>query len=182
MGTKTSANIRENIASESSAEQSAPSRLQAAAMTLAVIPLIAGYLTICHLLGIHETYAGILFLLCWAATEHVKPAGLASTFLGCSFGLLLSYGLGTLSSTYGTAGSAAFGVIMLPIVYAQISQTFPQLINLSTMIFLTVLTIPHILAVGEVQDMASSLLVGLLYFGTIIALPAVLKSRRAAAD
>lgn len=158
-----------------------PSPLKALGLLLATIPLIGGYLVLCGVLGNTEFYAGFLFLLNWAAFEHMKIDKLPNAILGAALGLALGYALKFLvTGPLGATGGYIFGAMVLPIVYCQIIGWLPMLVNFTTMTFLAVTTIPHVQAHGDFRNAAIALALGIVYFGLVLGIPAWLSARREA--
>lgn len=145
------------------------SPLKAFGLLLAVIPLIAGFIIICSLIGNADFYTGFIFLLCWTGFEQGKVETLPKALLGSALGLALSYSMHALmSGPLGLNGGYVFGLLALTIVYFQLLGMFSICINFCTMTFLAVLTIPHVQMHGNFLDMAIALLIGAVYFGLIL--------------
>lgn len=138
--------------------------LKGLGMLLAVVVVIAGFLVLAHQLQIKEFYAGFFFVLCWSALEHNKLEGLPKVLAGSLFGLALGFAMHQL----GESGALIFLGIILAVIYCQLMGWLPLIVNFSAMIFLTVLTVPHIQKYGDFQDIAKALALGILYFGTIL--------------
>jgi hypothetical protein len=157
------------IGAEAAPAAARPTPLKAAGMLAGAVALIGGYLALCALLGNAEYYAGFVFLVCWTALEHGRLARLPHTLLGAALGIGLGYALHwLLASPLGVEGGYVFGLLVLPLIYCQLMGWIAWLVNFTTMVFLTVVTIPYIQAHADFGDMFLGLLAGTLYFGLVL--------------
>ena len=144
------------------------SPLKALGLLVAVAVVIVIYVMLFGMLGNLEFYAGFLFLACWTLIDQGKMARLPHAVCGSAVGLALGYGMHVLMTTMGAAGGNVFGIIVLVVVYCQIIGWLPLFINATTMMFLSVVTIPHIQEHGDFTNMAIALGIGVVYFGLIL--------------
>ncbi|MBL0123010.1 MAG: hypothetical protein IPP88_09885 [Betaproteobacteria bacterium] len=107
-----------------------------------LVVVIGAFLWITHLLGITEVWVAFLFLLYWAGLNHAQMGMLPKAIVGAVVGLLIAYSLQQLPLRLGNAGLAVFLAIILVLVYFQIVGWLTLAVNMSTMLFLTVATIP----------------------------------------
>lgn len=155
---------------------------KALATLAAVAVIIAGFVALTALLGNGEAWAGFLFLLCWSLGEGMRPERLPRTVAGALLGIGLASLLFLLPAAAGpTAGGLAFLAALLVLVYLQIRGHAPMLINMTTMIFLTVGTVPHVQEHARFGEVLVALLLGVGYFGGLAAAAALVGQRRAAA-
>ncbi len=129
-----------------------------------LVVVIGAFLWITHLLGIREVWVAFLFLLYWAGLDHAQMANLPKAAIGAVLGLLFAYSLILLPSALGSAGLGAFLAIILVLVFCQIVGWLPIAVNMSTMLFLTVGTIPPIQAAFNFPGMLAALVAGVVYF------------------
>ena len=80
----------------------------------------------------------------------------------------LSHGMGGLVGVDQNTGMMFFGGLILVVVYIQILGKFTIAINLMTMLYLTVGTIPAIQQSASATGMASALALAILYFCGIV--------------
>lgn len=145
-----------------------PTPLQALGMLGGVMLLIGGYMTLLGMLHNLEFYAGFVFLLCWMVIEQGRLDRLPHAILGAAFGLALGIALKLLIAKFGATGGTLFGLLVLPILFCQFLGWLPLLINMTTMTFLLVVTIPHVQGHADFTAAAVSLLVGIVYFGLLL--------------
>ena len=144
-----------------------------------LIVVIGAFLWLTHLMSITEVWVAFLFLLYWAGINHSSMAMLPACIFGAVFGLLLAYALQLLPQLMGNAGLLVFLGLILAIVFCQIVGWLTLMINMSTMLFLTVGTIPPIQAGFQLTGMLMALAAGIVYFGGIIWLGTTWQASRA---
>ena len=145
-----------------------PTPLQALGMLAGVVPLTGGYLALLGALHNIEFYAGFVFLLWWMVLEHGRLDRLPHAIVGAAAGLGLGLALKLLIGNFGAAGGFMFTALMLPVLYCQFLGWLPLLINMTTMTFLLVMTIPHVQQYASFSAAGGSLLVGIAYFGVLL--------------
>jgi branched-subunit amino acid transport protein AzlD len=129
-----------------------------------LVVVIGAFLWITHLLGITEVWVAFLFLLYWAGLDHAQMETLPKAIVGAAVGLLIAYSLQQLPLSMGNAGLGVFLAIILVLVYFQIVGWLTLAVNMSTMLFLTVGTIPPIQAAFNFQALLMALGAGIIYF------------------
>lgn len=146
------------------------SPLRGLGILLAVVIVIGVFIALAMTLGVHEMWAGFLFLLCWTLVEKGGLKG----FQRALFGALVGAGLATLLKLLplwiGLPGMLLFLGILLVVIYAQIMGLFTIAINSSAMVFLTAGSIPHIqtnLDTVTITNMFTGLACGAIFFGAI---------------
>ena len=146
-----------------------------------IIVLLAGYLTISHLLGIVPTYAGILLLFYWFAVKGGAPGELAAAFVGALGGI----GNAALLVVPGVDPglSALLGLLALIVaLYCLLAGFVPLLFNQAYMLLVTVAAIPLILTEGRFVGMAASVILSAVYFGGLVWLLRLIGARRSARE
>jgi hypothetical protein len=133
-----------------------------------VMVVVAGYIALTTALGTPDFWAGFLFILYWGGIQHTDTELLPASIVGAFFGIFLLYMSHALPDWLGDAGLYAFFALMLAVIYCQIAGLFTSVINLMTMLYLTVGTIPVIQEHGSVADIALALVLGMVYFLGII--------------
>ena len=140
-----------------------------ALLTLAgVMVVVAGYIGLTSALGTPDFWAGFLFILYWGGIQHTDTEQLPASIVGALFGVFLLYMSHALPDWFGDAGRYAFFGLMLAVIYCQIAGLFTVVINLMTMLYLTVGTIPVMQEHGSVGDIALALVLGMVFFLGII--------------
>lgn len=158
------------------------SPIAAFGVLLGVIAVILGFLGLVVLLSITEVWAGFLFLLYWGGIQHLELKEYPAATLGSLFGLLLIYlahNLGTILGLPDLSLPLFLGVICT-VVYLQILGKFSLVINLASMLFLTVGTIPQ-LAELDILNIAEAVGLSALYFGLLAAIGNTIMAHKASA-
>lgn len=149
----------------------------------AIILLVGGFLALCALLGIPDAWAGFLFSLCWGLIEKLDPEALPRTVVGSLVGLGVASLLVFLPTTLGMVWGSVIAVsITLVMIYLQVRGQAFLAVNASTMVFLTVATVPHIQAHAKPSNVLFALLLGVAYFGALGWLVIAAGKRKAAAS
>jgi|GEM_PF-3546365 hypothetical protein len=121
--------------------------------------LLVGYV-----LHLRAGFAGFLFLWYWGAVEKADFGRLLPSALGAVLGAVLVWQMLYLPAQFGTAGLVAGLAVLAAMVFVQLMNWAPLLVNNSTMLFLTVLTAPALIGTVKFQDVAISVAVGTVYF------------------
>jgi hypothetical protein len=157
------------------------SPLKALGLLVAAIVMVALYIILFGALGNLEFYAGFLFLACWTLIDHGKMTRLPHAICGSALGLALGYAMHVLmAGPLGANGGHVFGAIVLVVLYCQIIGWLPLFINATTMMFLAVVTIPHIQAYGDFAKTAIALGIGIVYFGVILGIASWISAKPSA--
>ena len=163
-----------------SAPQAAPMSPGKGLLVLgAVIVVIGAFLALNHALGIAETWVAFLFLLYWAGIEQIKFNKLAACIVGAIVGLLMTFLLQTLPVQLGAIGGAVFLGAVLVLVYLQIMGWLTVAVNIVTMLFLTVGTIPLIQSGFSFTNSLLALALGVAYFAGLAGIAFLLQKRSA---
>lgn len=134
----------------------------------AVVVLVAAYIALCSGLRIVDLFPGFFFLYHWGSIEQARMTALARVIPGAVSGLALGW---LLQLTGGSlTGAIAFVLLLLPIILCQIVGRFGQVINVTTMLFLTFSTISHVQAHASFPGMFASLAIGIALFVPVVAL------------
>lgn len=133
-----------------------------------VVVVVAGFILLTSALGIPDFWAGFLFLLYWAGIQHTDTRQLLPSITGAFFGVLLLYLSHGLPDWFGDAGLFAFVGLLIVVIYCQILGLFAVAINMIAMLYLTVGTIPAVQEHCTISDIASALVLGIVYFVGII--------------
>jgi hypothetical protein len=146
---------------------------------LGVVVMIGAFIALNHALGIADFWVAFLFLLYWSSVEQMSFAKLPSCIVGALVGLLMGYLLQTLPVVMGPIGGLVFLVAILVLIYCQLMGWFPIAVNMMTMLFLTVVTIPTVQATANFLTLLAALGLGLAYFVGLLAFSNFLKQRMA---
>lgn len=138
-------------------------------MLLGVIIVVAGFIGLNAVLGIHEFWGGFLFLLYWAGLEHTSFNKLPACIVGALVGLGMGYLLSALPVWLGqTEGGLAFLGLVLVLVYFQIMGWLPVAVNMVAMLFLTVTTVPSVQQGTDFAAVLAGLVLGIVYFVALV--------------
>lgn len=145
-----------------------------------IVVLIGAFIALNHALGIADFWVAFLFLLYWSSVEQMSFARLPHCVVGALVGLAFGYALQTLPVAMGAAaGGLTFLVAILALIYCQLMGWFPVAVNMMTMLFLTVVTIPTVQGTANFGVLLAALGLGLAYFVGILAVANFLKQRSA---
>lgn len=146
---------------------------------MTVVVVIALFLVICHFAGISEFWVGIVFMMYWAGMLQAKLDQLPGTVVGAVVGLLMSHLLQQLPLWLGPSGELVFLAGMLALIYLQIMAWALIAVNMSTMLFLTVGTIPLIQPRFQFIEALIGLAAGVVYFAGIAWTASLFAKRKA---
>lgn len=163
-------------------EKQAMSPVKGLGILLAVILVIGGYIAVAVALHLSELWAGFLFLLYWSMAEDAKPDKIVKCATGSFVGAGTAALMALLPDAIGMApGMAVFGGVVLVLVYAMIMGWARVAVNMGTMIFLTVATIPHVVGHADYKQIFFGIASGIAYFGGLALVAAALAKRKAVA-
>jgi len=137
-----------------------------------VVVVVGAFIALTHFLGIADAWVAFLFLCYWAGIDHADFKKLPHCLVGAALGLTVAYLLHALPQTMGPAAG----------IYCQIMGWFLVAVNMVTMIFLTVGTIPIVQTSSSYPGLMLALLVGSLYFPGIVWAGGRVLRKRAAAE
>lgn len=144
----------------------------------AIVVVIGSFLALTHALAIHNVWAAFLFLLYWAGIEHASFEKLLPCIVGAALGLLMGFLLKMLPVWLGDPGGIVFLVAVLVLVYFQVMGWVVTAVNMVTMLYLTVTTIPSIQSGVDFVDAAVALAVGIVFFTTLVWVGTAWQKRR----
>lgn len=133
-------------------------------LLMAIVAMITLFLTLCHIMTITEFWTSFLFLLYWAGIQHSNLEQWPSTVLGATVGLLMAYLLQQSPVWFGPSGIAIFFGLILVLIYCHLMSWLSIAVNMSTMLFLAVGTIPSIQAGFDFTGALVALFAGVTYF------------------
>src|SRR5262249_38395668 len=136
-----------------------------------------GFIGLTAMLGIKEFWSGFLFLTYWAGIEQMNFKKLPGCIVGALSGLLLAYLLFVLPTWLGAGGIPVFLGLIVIVVYCQIMGWLAVAINMTTMLFLTVGTIPSVQAGVDFAGALAALILGVCYFAGLVWVGNVLRRR-----
>lgn len=147
---------------------------------LAIIVVIGAFLALNHAIGIHNVWAAFLFLLYWAGIEHASLEKMAPCVVGAALGLFMGFLLKMLPGWLGDTGMVVFLGAVLVLVYFQVMGWAVTAVNMVTMLFLTITTIPAIQTEVDFGDAARALVLGVIFFGALVWAGTALQKRQQA--
>lgn len=135
---------------------------------VAVIAVLATFLLLGAVMGLTEMWPAFILLLCWSFLEDLSVTALPRVVLGALLGIAVAAVMGVGPQAFGASWGAALGIVaVLVLVYAFILGKVRMLVNPTTMVFLTVLTIPHVQGGAALSAILAGFAWGVVYFGTI---------------
>ncbi|MGB9331461.1 MAG: hypothetical protein WCB10_11900 [Steroidobacteraceae bacterium] len=135
----------------------------------AIVVVVAMYLTLNYAMGLTESWAGFIFLVCWAVSQ-MDLSELASCAVGAFAGVLVGYAIQTLPPVLGPAALAPILCLILAMVYCQIMGRLKLIVNLTTMTFLTIASMPLVQAHVSFPNVFATLAFGVIYFAGLVAM------------
>ncbi|MFO1466079.1 MAG: hypothetical protein U1F35_06520 [Steroidobacteraceae bacterium] len=149
---------------------------------LAVIVVIGIFVALAMAVRLSEMWAGFLFLLYWSMAEGAKPQRILPSAIGAFVGMGTASMMVLLPPLVGRGpGIGLFAVTVLVLVYALIVGWASIAVNMATMLFLTVGTIPHLEANASYGQIFLGMGAGIIYFCGL-ALAATFFTRRKGAS
>ena len=133
----------------------------------AVVVVVATYLLLNHAMGLTESWAGFLFLVCWAVSV-LDPSKLAECAIGAFVGVLVAYAMQALPPVLGIVAFVPILAVILAMVYCQIMGWIKVLVNLTTMTFLTIASMPLVQAHVSFPNLFATLAFGVAYFAGLV--------------
>ena len=152
------------------ADQTPPTPAKGFLILAIMVVLIAAYLGIIHAAGNETAYAGFAFLLYWAGIDHMNLQRFVPVLVGSLFGLSVAYAMHAMPAAFGPVGMGAVMIIVLTMIYCQIMGWLTTLINMATMLFLTIGTIPALQAEDKYDHMAIAVLLAAGFSGGLVLL------------
>ncbi|MCG3168935.1 MAG: hypothetical protein CALGDGBN_00445 [Pseudomonadales bacterium] len=139
---------------------------------LAIIVVVGAFIALNSALGVHDFWAGFLFLLYWAGIEHAALEKVPACVVGSVVGLTMAWLLQSLPVWFGDAGGLIFMGLILALVYCQVMGWLTLAVNFATMLLLTAGTIPAVQKGVDFGDafvglgLAFVYFIGLVWIGT----------------
>ena len=154
---------------------------KAALIVLGVIIGVAIYIAIASVaLGLHAIYGGFFFVLFWTGFNHADPAAFMPGLLGALAGIGLGAALILFPFYFGTAGTVAALALVLLAIWLLIMGRLTMIVNLSTMLFLTVVTIPEIARPAVFLEIAAAVVLMAVLLKATFLLFKLVSNRRSA--
>ncbi len=168
------------MSSESTQAAPPPSAGIAAAITLAVVILIAGFIALGTALHLQPLYAGFTLLWFWSTVDMSDLKKLPAAVIGALAGTGTSYIVQIGASTGNTGLVVAALLIIVLALFLLIAQRMPLIFNPSYMLFVTVMNAPLIQAGENFLNVFASIALSALYFGGIFLIGTRVMAGRAA--
>lgn len=153
----------------------------AAAVTLGIIVLLAGYIALGTALGLVPLYAGFLLIWYFGAIDLLEPGALPALVIGalCGTGtaFLLQQGL----AMYGPTGTLPVLALIVFALFCQLVGWLPLAINRAYMLYLTVMAAPLVQEHERFAPVFLAIVVATVYFGGIVLIGRRLAAGRAQA-
>jgi hypothetical protein len=140
----------------------------AAAVTIGIIVIIAGYIALGTALGLVPLYAGFLLLWYFGAIDLLEPGALPALAIGalCGTGtaFLLQQGL----ALYGPAGTLPVLALIVLALFCQLVGWLPIAINRAYMLYLTIMAAPLIQTHESFVPVFAAIVLATVYFGGLV--------------
>ena len=165
--------------SDETAPAAAPfSPLTALIIVIVGIAFIVLYMVLGAQVGITSYFAGLTFFWYWAAVEGLDFKQIPQSLIGALIGLILAWQAAWLPTQLGTAGSVIGLILIVAAIYVQLMNWVPLAINRSTMLFLTFMGAPALLAKLDVVETGGAILFAAFFFCGLIKLVFMIAERR----
>ena len=135
---------------------------------ITAVVVVGSYIALNYVLAIADMWVGFLFALYWGGLERSNFKKLPDCIVGAAVGLTVAYFLHALPLALGAAALAPCIAGVIVMVFFQIMGWFVVAINMTTMLFLTVATIPSIQASSQYPQLMISMTLGALYFSIVV--------------
>jgi hypothetical protein len=151
-------------------------------LTLAVTIGIVGWVALGGgVLHLKSLFASFLLVWFWATVEKAEHRRLPSAVAGALLGLALSWVFRTAPALWGNAGMIGAVLLIVVVLFVQIMNWAPFVVNASCMLFLTVGNIPALLASADFLEVGAAVVAGAAFFGLLVWLVKLYAARKAAA-
>jgi len=133
-----------------------------------VVVVVGAFIALTQALEIADAWVAFLFLCYWAGIDHAEFKKLPHCLVGAALGLTVAHLLHALPQAMGPSAGVVCLVGILALIYFQIMGWFLVAVNMVTMIFLTVGTIPIVQTNASYPGLMLALAVGVVYFAGIV--------------
>lgn len=147
-----------------------PSAGLALLLVSAVALAIAGFIALAAAIGLHAPWAGFFLIFYFCGIEQMKKTAIAPVVIGALGGIGLSALSSIVPLLIGPAGMAITILLILALIYVQILQRCPLLVNNALWLFLTVGSIPLVVQAELFPDMALAVLAAAAYIVVLLLL------------
>ena len=133
---------------------------------LAVVAVVASYIALAMWIGVKDYWVGFLLLTQWTAIDGGKLAQLPRTTAGALSGMVIALIPSLLSPVIGsTPAMLVLLALVLLAIFLFIVMRATFVVNVATMIFLTVISVPEIVGNTTPVALFAGLALGLAFFG-----------------
>lgn len=156
-----------------------PTHGQTIALIAAIIVVFGAFIAVMTWFGNSEFWTATLFYIYWTSFEQRSYDRIPASLVGSLAGLGMAYMLVALPPVMGmTAGFGVTLAVIVIAVYFLIMAWLPLIINMATMLFLTVGGIPAVLHGASFPNAFIALIVGAVYLCLVTKGAEVMLSRR----
>lgn len=149
-------------------------------VTVGIVALIAGFITLGFLLGLVPVYAGLLLLWYWGSVDMIESKALAPLVVGALGGTALAWLL-QYGAVQGELAVVVAALILIVVaIYFQLRGWLPLLINRPFMLYLTVMCAPLLQAGESFPQAMIAIGAATLYFGGVVLAGRAVMARRGA--
>lgn len=151
-------------------------------LTVAVLVGIVAWIALGGgVLHLKSLFASFLLVWFWATVEKAEHRRLPSAVAGALLGLALAWVFRTAPAMWGNAGMIGAVALVVVVLFVQIMNWAPFAVNASCMLFLTVGSIPVLLASADFLEVGSAVVGGAAFFALLVWLVKLYAARKAAA-
>ncbi len=132
-------------------------------ITIFVFSIVSG------MLGLVNVWAGCMFFWYWANVDHFKMDHIVENIVGSLVGIALCFGLYYLLHNYGmSVFEIALIAVLFVVLFFNITDFLPYILNKATFLFITVLTAHQFLTESNYLDLLLSYTFGVIWFSLIL--------------
>ncbi len=158
------------------------SRFDGFLILLLVVGSIIGWIVLGTMLfGLTSFFASFMFAWCWVNVEQGDFKQWPQCLIGAIVGIGLTWQSQFFAAQFGTPGLVTGLLIIIAAIYVQIMNWAPIALNRCTMLFVTVLAAPALLAKMDFVELLAAVSLGAVYFAAVIKLAVLYATRKATA-
>ncbi len=128
--------------------------------------------------GLKSLFAAFMFAWYWANVETLRFDRLPAALIGSLVGIGLAWLLQVLPAQMGPNGGLIALLAILVALFVQIQNWLPQICNLATMLFLTMMAAPVLVEKSDFLDVAISTIAGAAFFAGLVWIGQAIAARR----
>jgi len=159
-----------------------PTILSTLVTMVCIIPGIGLLMLIFRETGITHYYFGFLFMIYWGAIMQMAMPAFLPSLIGSLTGLAIAWMPLGLAPIIGPTAYVISIIAIATLVFCFLRGHFRVVVNIATMLFLTLSGIPELQLVENAPQMVAAVIIAALYMGAVAIVMNRLMARRAQAS